>query len=768
MKKLFIVLLSLFFIACDSSEKEKTNQVNGACFDTLDSQCGSQNNPDSEEDDGDSGEEPGGDTDDEVSSEDPEPEPTVVEGILNPDNCEPAQLGLLSEYSNSEPGEISRTAITGQVFLEAPAQLDNGQLDYSDIQMLPAYGASILAIACDGSFLDGDVVNGVGDYFIRVPVNIDVSLRLVASSFRIEVTEFLGSTWALDVVDNLNNDQTYVYDVTQSLFNVDAAKYENDVVAGTTVATGDVNITIPLGWNGASYDAASRLSAPFAILRTAFITMDSLLAIVTDGSQVNGLGKRGEGLDFGDLKLAWSSENTTVVGDVEEGLLGKSFYEDSNKFIYLLGEEGVNTDEFDVDVINSLVGLFVYDSVSRVDRVYGDVEFDAKHDARVAFYEGFKVGLAAALTDTGLFRDSKGVQATTPDSTSIDIESYTVTSPGWYNPASVASIINDILDGHSGKVDDDGLQVLSFELFDAVGEAANSGAFVTIFSFIDGLKRSIYDDVDGKEEDPFVDDSLPFTGTSQLNSLLTAQSIEVVSALDDHLDSTEEVDDFKEVNGDPDEFNIMTWGGPVGFFSEDTSLLSSAYGTKEVNDGGAANSLSTLPYIDHAGIMGSFITTGFLPGSASTVQGPNQNLIGSVIREFSRDVCSTNEFGVGNYLGNYRHIAFTVFDKSRYEFTSERIDSKPDLTFNITWLSGLEDTVVPTARILRFSDTGALSEVRFVTGAIDKNINIYESLEPGQYILEFSTAGNAGVEGQAAGEVCYNIEINDHEWDVVD
>ncbi len=731
--------LELNIETLDSAE-EAAEQSSGSS-----GSSGSSSGEGSSEDEGSSE----GDSDDEVVDASPNPvdgevDAGIVEDILNPDNCSEAELGLISQFAQDESGEIGTRLILGSIQMEVPNQLNSGSLDYSDIQLLPASYSSINAIACDGSVLDEDALNSSGNFALRIPVNIDVTLRMVASSADIFYGQFYGdSGLEFTVVDNTNSGEVYIHDFIPD-------GYADATVEASTEVTTGIAYTIPLGWDGSVYNSNQRVSAPFAILRNAYLSYFGINAFA--GNVTTGFGRRSEGVDYGTLNLAWSASNTTTSGDLTSGEIGSSFYDIEADTIYLLGEEGVNTDEFDADVISDFVLQFLVSKRARLDYVAGEFDLDGIYDPRAAFAEGFPKGFAAALNGTGFYRDSRGEQVTTPDSYSIDLEPNGVSSsPGWYNPDSVARITLDLLD--SPALDDDGYSMLGFELIDAIIEAKYSSSFIQLASFSNALKRTIFDDTTGDTSDG--DDSSVITGgaITSIDAILASESIASINSVDDVLDDADEEDAISTT----DELNKYTWGGAPGLQNEQSANLSGAYGQELTNDAGIDAGLQSaiLPIVEHMGVFGSF----FVPENGFT--GDKVTVIDVVNRQFDSSFCVTDEFGTGGALGNYKTFGFTVFNKAEFEVSKDRLDSQPDLYFQLNWVSGNEETVKPSIRILRNED-GELSEAFFTDGSIRKNIQIALPLTPGAYMLLITTAGNLGAEGQPSGDVCFTLTVDDH------
>ena len=918
---LLAVSITMLLISCGGADDDCTSQSD--CLETLEPDQKAQARPEppaaAEPDDPD----PTTDIDDEQNTgtrppvqSAPRPplgdqagKEEVIEALLDPDACSAAQLSALDTFNDQDSGDLSPRMVRGQVTYERPAMLDNGRLDYTNILSVPLYGASINSIACDGSLVSVDPISADGGYSILVPSNLDVSFQIVASEERIGNSN---STWKITVVDNNNDGDTYVEQVNPYLpsndlltkFRIEQPaegsifRTERFILIANSEDENDVNFHLPLGWDNQTEQYLAderghlRTSAAFAAGDTVFRALDLLIA---PNNSTKGFGMRASKLEMGNITIAWSDKNVQQDNVADTTYLPKSYYDAENKTIYLLGQEGFNTDEFDIDVIHDLVlEAVLVESGIRFDGFLNprDVDLDGVYDARIAFEKGFYYGYTAAMNDLGLYRDSRGSQSTTPDSIAYNIESTVLTNPGWFNPFSVAQIVHDLIDLQD--VDNDGgqdvVEILSYELIEGLLEANRSGSFLTLFSFINAMKRTHFEDLDGRNDDPNFDFFTLLQGASLggldlesnyvlpsansqlagIDTLLSDQQIAFINAFDDNYNASllSESFFFKKIFGDRQDTNLWTWGGQAGLFDLYSDTQSDAYGMQINNLAGLSRDEFTLPYMSQAGNYGgefcagigseriaivekvldqyiadnsnavttfiemtpadfynvanlafnAFNETGavtdnvkwtFNGGSQLNAYNPSLNLdgvdsngVGSYTapsctcntsgttivltgnqlrprlvseiantlpnynyKTFSDEVCVTNELGLTNKPGNYRHVAFTVYDKNELECSSEWIDNKPDIRISmaITTSDIPADQVKTSYRLLRVTPT-AIEPVTFADGVFNPNIDSYVSLEPGAYILEISTPGNIGIENEPAGEVCYQVSVDDSSW----
>lgn len=688
-----------------------------------------------------------------------------IDKILNPNNCTEAQLGALDLLSGLSLEEISAKVgtriIQGKITYEDFSQKDNGSIDYANPISKPVYGASISTIACDGSLVGFDVDGSIsgspvfsdGSYRILVPINIDTTLRVNTSEEWAARSSKTSPSWVLKVVDNTKENGVYYYDP------IPKVKGVSTPVIKAGQVTVNATVHIPSGWSSSEKRyVTERYSAPFAIADLVFRSMSDLtqsagftveededgnILLDEDGNisfkaATTGDGKRGEGVSFGEIIIAWSTKNKESLGLKDKGFIGKSHFSPDDNTIYLLGDLNVNTDEYDDDVILAQLASFIMNSVARLDTISGPIAYDAKLDPRVAFSEGFPIGFATGFGKQRYFKDSRGVQATTPDSISYDMKSGTLENQGWYVIGSVAKVVHDILD-------DDGLNILSFEVFDAVTEAAKSGAFITIHSFINAIKRTVFDKDPYSEEDDSVavcdilGDCSKAEGMNlaALDALVAKENISKINAIDSFLEN-KEIDKLKELKG-VEELNTYTWGGYPGTImlgdssAVDPANLSDAFGTRETNKAGLSEGTSVYR---HAGVFGSWP---FFDNN-----------------EMSETICTINDFGTNNTLGNRQLVAFTVFNKAEFEISKESFGD-PLVYFSFTKKNGVDGAKV-SIRIHKLADK-KLTPVIFADGPTEDNLEIAQILTPGAYILELSTLGNLGVDSEPAGKVCYDVFI---------
>jgi len=403
---------------------------------------------------------------------------------------------LAGGNGNVDPGQSTCTtppAATGTVTIKGTVTYDRVptlsnhlgvELNYDAITAKPARGVVVQALACNLSLISSTVTDDTGQYSLqvggKVPVMIRVKAQLLSTS---------GAKWNVNVANNTSNDAQYVLD---------------GAIVETTTTNETRNLHAASGWGGTRY-SDTRAAAPFAILDSIYTGMKKVAAV---DAAVN----------FPQLTVHWSTANqqSDTEDDVGGGKLPASYYDFRTGGIYLLGKENQDTDEYDDHVILHEWGHYVEHRFGRSDNL-GGAHSDASYlDARVAQSEGFGNAWSAITSDDPLYVDT----GSTRQSSGFDfnVESDIVDHPGWFREFSVQQIIYDLYDAATvtatGTVaDDDDLALGLGPIWQTITTVLPSTpAFVTIFSFIDGLKHivpaqaSLIDDItSGHNIKPIVD-----------------------------------------------------------------------------------------------------------------------------------------------------------------------------------------------------------------------------------------------------------------------
>jgi len=333
-------------------------------------------------------------------------------------------------------------------------------LDYGGTEIVPARRAPIQVIdAADGvTVLAGGTTDDNGRFRFSVQNFVDVFLRARAQQ--------LGPDRAFSVRDNTNQDALYVVD--GSVFNTGSADLEQDLHAAS-------------GWTGNGYGAA-RAAAPFAILDVVY----AAVALVQSADPA---------ASFPPLDIHWSPSNRPCDGctvDVSSGRLATSFYRGGpGGGIFLLGDENVDTDEYDIHVIAHEWAHYLEDTFSRSDSIGGPHTRGDQLDLRVAFGEGWGNALAAIITGDTLYKDTLGPGQAA--GFNMEIEGEARRNPGWYSEASVQELLYDFYDGipdvQRGTTVVDAVNLGFAPLFEVfVNAQRTTSALTSLFPFVNALK----------------------------------------------------------------------------------------------------------------------------------------------------------------------------------------------------------------------------------------------------------------------------------------
>ena len=248
--------------------------------------------------------------------------------------------------------------------------------------------------------------------------------------------------------------------------------------AAVTAGTTTVNLHATHGWTGTSYDPATRLAAPFAILDSMYTASHAFIAARPSAV-------------FPELKVNWSPNNAPQAGDKTLGQIGTSHFSPAENQIYILGKAGADTDEFDSHVMVHEWAHYFERNLSRSDSPGGPHTGGDVLDPRLAFGEGYGNALAAMLLPESMYVDTVwnggtlrafGFDAETAPSPTDD------PTPGPFSETTVMRLLYDIFDGGSNEAYDT-VQVGLGTIYDVLtGPEKTTDALTTIGSFVAGLK----------------------------------------------------------------------------------------------------------------------------------------------------------------------------------------------------------------------------------------------------------------------------------------
>jgi hypothetical protein len=361
------------------------------------------------------------------------------------------------------------TGISGIVSYErVPFEASSTGLDYASTFEAPARGVVVQLLDAAGAAIDSTITDATGAYeFPDVPADTDVRVRARARLLR-HSSGGGEPGWDVEVRNNTNGNAAYVLD--GELQNSGSGGQTRDLLAES-------------GWSGfgGSTYSGTRAAAPFAIVDTLY---EAVRFVVDNGDAA---------IVLEPLDVYWSPQNRPVSGDGDysDGQIGSTGYHiaggsGSPTGIYVLGDDGLDTDEYDEHVLVHEFGHYLEHTVSRTDSIGGIHGQGDLLDLRVAFSEGYNNAFSGMVLDDPEYRDSMG--AAQGQEFSLDLEENTRVNPGWFSEMSVASIVWDLFD-----TQDDGADRTSVgfgPLFDVfVNELRETPALTSIFVLIAGLKE---------------------------------------------------------------------------------------------------------------------------------------------------------------------------------------------------------------------------------------------------------------------------------------
>ena len=326
-------------------------------------------------------------------------------------------------------------------------------LNYAGTVPMPIRQAPVQLLNAAGVVLQSTVSDDNGDYSFTVLSGLDVRVRV-----RSEVQKTAPNLIDMKVVDNTSSDSLYAI---------------QGAVSEVPTSNQTRNLHAASGWGVTSY-TGTRAAAPFALLDTLYSTLEEFIAV--DAT-----------VDFPAFNVLWSTRNRAESGNVADGQIGTSSFTVSGgtPVIRILGDDGNDTDEYDVHVVVHEFGHYFENSLSRADSIGGPHSSSNRLDARVAFGEGWGNALSGMILEDPIYRDSFGTAQA--NGFNINVENNSYASTGWYSEGSVQSILYDLFDSAN-----DGADTASYGLAPIYGaftdpDYANTEAFTTIFAFLEAL-----------------------------------------------------------------------------------------------------------------------------------------------------------------------------------------------------------------------------------------------------------------------------------------
>lgn len=500
-------------------------------------------------------------------------------------------------YSNTPATNVN---LSGTVTYDrVPYNSGQTGLNYNGIIRAPVRGANVEITY--GTSVLRVVTNTQGAYSATVPSGTSVRVRVLA-----QMTQ---NNTNISVRDNTDGNALYSVITSPTSY---------------TATNNTLNIHIPSGYNaGTGSYTAARSAAPFAIF-------DSIYEAVSDI-------RTATSATIPTLNVYWSPNNNSATGSLAEGDITTSHYNTGSSAIYILGDEGIDTDEYDSSVVVHEFVHFMEHKFFRSDSLGGQHGLNERLDKRIAFSEALGNAMQGIILGVPRYSDTmgSGQQNGFHFSLTQDI------ARGWFNETATQEIIYQTFDNINDPFD-----TVSFtfaEIFNALSSTQfrSASALTSIYSYLEILRQ----------RNP--------TMTSAINTL--AQRYQVFG---------------------------------TGWF-----------GDNETNNGGLATNLPVYRTLNVGG---------------------------------TTTVCSHNQNGIGNKLGNYGFVRLNL------STTGTR-------TITVTRVSGPTSTN-PTIQIFR-------NGVQ-IGSAISNTVNretLTQSLNGVQHIIVVSEQSNT-----SAGpglEACFNVNV---------
>ena len=345
--------------------------------------------------------------------------------------------------------------VSGRItFDRVPHDPVTNGLDYPATRRDPVRAAIVEAVDSGARVIATTATDDAGFYTVAVPANTQLTIRAKA-----QMLQAGRPGWNFRVVDNTRNGALYALE--SGSFN-----------SGSQGATR--NLRADSGWDGSRY-SGTRAAGPFAILDTVYESLQ--LALSVDPA-----------IRFSPLDLNWSPLNHSSDSfnpSAGEIITTAYFFNTSPPAIYILGDEDVDTDEYDPHVLAHEWGHYFEHTLGRTDSPGGSHSIFGILDPRLAFSEGWSNALSGMVTGESLYQDSAGSQQS--QAFAFDLESNSTFNAGWYSESSVHSILYDLFDDVADGVDS---VALGFGPIYRIltGELADTEAVTSLFSFIPSLK----------------------------------------------------------------------------------------------------------------------------------------------------------------------------------------------------------------------------------------------------------------------------------------
>ena len=305
---------------------------------------------------------------------------------------------------------------------------------------------------------------------VMIPIRdaqVDVFSSATGQTVAVARTDRYGAFRALVPVDG-----GYAVRVRSRSASSDVVVANNTARSGTYAVSGDIEPDRPPVLIARD---AERVSGAFNILE-----------LIRQGNAL--LGGLDAGLRPPELTIFWSPANTRVLGNVEAGEIGGTFFDAGTDTAFILGDRALDSDEFDDAVIlheyaHLLASRFSRDDSRGGPHVLGDIL-----DPRVAWSEGWANFFSGLVREDPIYRDSTGTDG--EQILEFDLEQNVPVgdAPGYRSEFSVHSILWDLADDLSDA--GDSTRIDATTLWRAF-TGLNNDLFVYLPAFLDRLVQLV-------------------------------------------------------------------------------------------------------------------------------------------------------------------------------------------------------------------------------------------------------------------------------------
>lgn len=372
-------------------------------------------------------------------------------------------------FSNNNESSLPKYTVSGKITYDWVPAKDNVteggvRLDYSAAAARPARRVIVQAVR-GGAIYGQTTTDDNGNYTMSVsggPYTIRALARSTVTSSTadgVSPDNCVGSSWDVRVVDNVTG---------SSSSSTDPTLRANHSVQSSTSYDGDqsgvnLNAAITVTGSGSSTSYTSRVAAPFALLDTIITEME----MVCKGAVAAGTST----ITYPTLYVNWSTSNTNSSGNKYQGQITTSHFilESGVGNLYILGKEGVDTDEYDDHVIAHEYGHYLESRLFRSDSVGGAHSLGDELDPRVAFGEGFGNAISAMTFADTIYVDTNGSGQQTGFAININ-QAPSSNDRGIYSERSAQYVLWNLFENRDGT--------------------SNSGTFDRIFNILRNYQRT--------------------------------------------------------------------------------------------------------------------------------------------------------------------------------------------------------------------------------------------------------------------------------------